>query len=370
MLKVRYRNYQAENRRPNRRGVALLITIAVTTVLVAAAIEYNRRARFQVIASAAARDRLTASEMAASGVHLAMAVLAQDKRESATDNLLEDWANPEKITGLLEEIPFEEGDLTLLVSDELGRIQVNALVDFPAGREFNPSQFALWERFIRLLQATNPDETADLGDSDPVAIINSIKDWIDRGDDDAITGLSGAESVYYEDLDPPYACANRPMNELHELLLVKGVTPELFYGDGKNPGMAAYLTVFGMAPGEGTSYRFPGKINLSTADVPVLTALLSSEDADLAQSMAEIRQELLEGNESYDFSDPAWYKNIPGFADVNIDSALITLSSDFFRIESSATVNNVETTVTAVVQRIQSAESGKWMCDVLSWEID
>jgi general secretion pathway protein K len=354
----------------NERGIALLITIAVTTVLVAAAIEYNRRARFQVVASAVARDRLTASEMATSGVHLAMAVLAKDKRESTTDTILEDWANSEKMTAFLEEIPFEAGDLTLIISDELGKIQVNALVDFPAGREFNPSQFALWERFLRLQQETIADDTPDLGDSDPIAIVNSIKDWIDRGDDDAITGLSGAESTYYEDLEPPYSCSNRPMVDVHELLLVKGMTPELFFGDDNIPGVARFLTVFGMTPGDGTNFRFPGTINLATADVPVLTAMLPSEDADLAQLMAEIRQELIEGGESYDFSNPAWYKSIPGFADVNIDPALITLSSDFFRIESTAKLNNVETTVTAVVQRIQDTDSGKWSCETLSWVID
>ena len=44
----------------NNRGIALLITISVTTILVAAALEYNRRARFEVIATASVRDRLTA----------------------------------------------------------------------------------------------------------------------------------------------------------------------------------------------------------------------------------------------------------------------------------------------------------------------
>ncbi len=43
----------------NNRGIALLITISVTTILVAAALEYNRRARFEVISTASVRDRLT-----------------------------------------------------------------------------------------------------------------------------------------------------------------------------------------------------------------------------------------------------------------------------------------------------------------------
>ncbi len=48
-------------------------------------------------------------------------------------------------------------------------------------------------------------------------IINSLKDWLDSGDDDAITGLSGAESDYYEGLEPPYSCKNGPMDNLGEV---------------------------------------------------------------------------------------------------------------------------------------------------------
>ncbi len=59
----------------NNRGIALLITISITTILVAAALEYNRKARFAVISTAAARERLTLSYMASSGVHIAMALL-------------------------------------------------------------------------------------------------------------------------------------------------------------------------------------------------------------------------------------------------------------------------------------------------------
>jgi len=74
----------------NKRGIALLITISVTTILVAAALEYNRRARFAVISTAAARDRLTLSYMASSGVQIAMALLIKDKLESNFDSLAED----------------------------------------------------------------------------------------------------------------------------------------------------------------------------------------------------------------------------------------------------------------------------------------
>jgi general secretion pathway protein K len=347
-----------------QRGIALLITLSITTILVTAALEYNRRARFAVMSTAAIRDQLTLGQMAAAGVHAAMALLVKDKSESNVDSLQENWANPEKIEEILQEIAFEDGKLTVVITDELGRIQINALVDFPDSRQFKQSQVMLWDRFLR--QMGNEEEMKE--DSDPVAIINSIKDWLDSGDDDATSGLSGAESSYYEDLEPPYASRNSPIPDVHELLLIKGITPQLLYGSAKKAGIAPYLTVYGMSAGEGTTFTWPGRININTADLPVLVALLPPESGDLAQLLYDYRQEIAAANDLHDFSNPQWYKNVPGFSEVSIDPALITTASDIFRIESAAELNRIKSTVTAIIQRVQSDQSGKWTCRILSWQ--
>jgi general secretion pathway protein K len=345
-------------------GIALLITLSVTTILVTAALEYNRRARFAVMATASMRDRLTLTQAAAAGVHAAMALLVKDKAESNVDSLQEDWANPEKIEEILREIPFEDGKLTLVISDELGRIQVNALVDFPNSNQFKESQVILWDRFLRHIG----DEEEMQDDSDPVAIINSIKDWLDSGDDDATTGLSGAESSYYEDLDPPYAARNNPIPDVNELLLIKGITPRLYYGTAAKAGIAQSVTVHGMTAGAGTSFTWPGRININTADLPVLVALLPSESGDLAQLLYDYRQEVAVEDDLHDFSNPQWYKNVPGFQDVSIDPTLITTASDVFRIESVAGLDRIQSRITAVIQRVQNEGSGKWTCKILSWQ--
>ena len=348
----------------SNRGIALLITISVTTILVAAALEYNRRARFAVISTATTRDHLTMSNMAAAGVYAAMALLIKDKSESKFDSLQEDWANTEKIDEILQEISFEKGKLSVTIADELSKIQVNALVKYPDRREFNPSQVMLWDRYLRYIG--NEDQLED--DSDPVAIVNSVKDWLDSGDDDATTGLSGAESNYYEDLTPSYASRNGPIPDLNELLLIKGITPELYYGQGETPGLSHHMTVHGMTVGSGTTFNWPGRINLNTADLPVLAALVGIENEEMAQLLYDFREEIGEGKDTHDFSGTKWYKNIPGFEDITIDPNLITVSSDVFRIESEAAVNNIKTSVAAVVQRVQGSESGKWTCKVLSWQ--
>jgi general secretion pathway protein K len=347
----------------NNRGIALLITISVTTILIAAALEYNRRARFAVLSAAAERDRLTLSYMASSGVHAAMALLVKDKSESNFDSLQEDWANPEKIDEMLQEIPFENGKLAVTITDEMSKIQVNALVRFPDSRQYNEPQVMLWDRFLRYIGSE--DDLKD--DSDPVAIVNSVKDWLDSGDDDATTGLSGAESSYYEDLSPSYASRNGPILDLNELLLVKGITPKLFFGSEQAPGMAGSMTIYGMTVAAGTSFTWPGRININTADVPVLAALVGLENQEMAQVLSDLRQEAIEDKDNNDFSNPGWYKQIPGLGDIAIDPNLVAISSDIFRVKSEASINETKASVTAIVQRVQSPESSKWTCQVLSW---
>jgi general secretion pathway protein K len=347
----------------NNRGIALLITVSVTTILVAAVLEYNRRARFTLVSAAAARDTITLTQMAASGVNVAMAMLIKDKADSNADSLQEDWAKESAIDEILTQIPFEDGKLSVKIGDELSKIQVNALVKFPDHHNINEAQIPLWNRLLTVLG----DEKQMENDREPMAIINSVKDWLDSGDDDAVSGLNGAESDYYQDLDPPYACRNAPIPDLSELLLIKGIAPELFYGSPEKPGISQFLTVYGLADASGSTVSYTGRININTAEPPVLAALMPSESEELVQALYEFRQEALSTEETHDFSNPSWYKEIPGFSGVRLDPNLITTSSDLFRIESTAVLHDAQMTATAVVQRAKTA-GGKWTCQVLNWE--
>jgi general secretion pathway protein K len=354
----------------NRRGVALLITLSVTTVLVAAALEYNRRARYAVISSAAARDHLTMSEMASAGVHVAMAILAKDKADNDTDTPMDSWADPQIIDEVLKEFPFEDGRVSLVITDETAKIQVNALVNYPDSSQFNEAQRTLWERFLQYY-AERKELKLDLrDDSEPAAIINSLKDWLDSGDNDAITGLSGAESSYYQDRKPPYPARNAPIVDLNDLLLVKGVTPELFYGTAQIPGISHYLTVYGMQPGEGTGISFPGRINVATAEPPVLFALIPAENKDLVEMIDELRRDVAAGKQTVDLRSADWLNRIPGLAELKLDPKVISMSSDLFRVESTASLHDALTTVSAVLQRVQAPKTGKWTCRILSWQVN
>jgi len=357
----------------NDRGVAIIITLTVVALLLTTAFELNRKAGASVEFAGVTRDRVIISYMTSSGIHMGMALLMRDKNEGGNkqvDSLQEDWADPEFVAEALLDIPFEDGTLSVSISDELGRIQANALLKYPGGREVNPVQERMWERFLGYLNFINPSESSD-DDTSPTAIINSVRDWLDFGDDDAITGVTGAESDYYQDLDIPYSCRNGPMAHIEELLLIKGV-PDLVANVGGFEMIEGLLTVHGMTADEsGKKFTFPGKININTADLYVLAAMLPQEDAPFAQEIIDYREEMTDGNYTHqDLSNPTWYKNAGGLGDVTIEEGLITTSSDFFRITATAELNKVKSSAAAIVFREKDKKTGKTICRVLSWEAE
>jgi len=355
----------------NNKGVVLIITLTIIAVLVTVTFELNRQMQASVENSAIVRDRMIVDHMLASGVEVGKTILINDKKDSEIDSVQEDWANQEKIDAYLSQIPFEDGSIDLFISDELGRIQVNALVKFPEGKDFNPAQRDLWLRFIALILTQQEDqETAEfLSDEipEPSAIINPIKDWLDSNDNDTITGLNGAENEYYQELDPPYKTRNGPLRSIDELTRIKGITPELFYAaDAQMMGISNYLTVYGVSD-QNDKFTYAGKININTADLPVIAGLLPVGQEFLAPEIVNYRVESADGQFLYDLTNPTWYKEVPGCSEVDIDPELITTQSDIFRIECYAGLRDIRKKATVIVERVKNEESGKWYCKTLNW---
>lgn len=63
------------------------------------------------------------------------------------------------------------------------------------------------------------------------ATADAILDWIDEDTDPRPLGC---EDEYYSSLPSPYAAPNRPLQSVEELLLVRGVTPQLMFGADMN----------------------------------------------------------------------------------------------------------------------------------------
>lgn len=140
------------------------------------------------------------------------------------------------------------GDVEVDISDEYGKINVNR-----ANKDLLVSL---------LLQLGADEERADI-------ISDSILDWRDPDEDHH---LNGAESDYYLSLDPPYKAKNARFDTVEELLLVRGVDADLFYGhsyqdetgrSGFVMGLNRCLTVYGGSTG----------INVNSAPYPVLLAV-------------------------------------------------------------------------------------------------
>ena len=366
-----YLNRAAESFRrgllKDEAGVALLVTLAVITVLVTVTLSLNQSTRLEVEAAAASRDRIALREAALGSVHAAMAILVKDKVDTQIDSVQEIWANPEEVAKVLALTTAADIEAVVVITDELSRIQVNALVDFPEGRDFNKTQQSLWERFLAVLFLGKEDK----GEDEAATIVNSLKDWLDSGDDDAITGLSGAESDYYEELDPPYRAANGPMRHIEELTRVKGITPEILGGIEGAATIADYFTVQGAAT-QGKGFAFSGKININTAPIPVLAALLPLESMELAPILYEYRMEKKDNgiDFAHELTGSTWYTQPPGCADLKIDANLITTSSDFFRIDVAARNSRQTYHIQCVVRRTKDPKTGQWVCIPVTWETD
>ncbi len=231
----------------NQNGVALLITITILFVIFVLVSEVNRRTRISLKRTENVQKRAKLIQIAGSGIHIGIAVLMEDMKTTKTDSLQETWADPEHIEAVLLELPFSDGTMTLRIIDELGKIQVNALVDYPQGKNFNTKQKLLWDNFLKLLNP--PDESIDnLGLN--TDIVNCVKDWLDFGDDDATTGINGVEDDYYQSLDAPYSCGNGPLKDLGEFVLVKGMTQEMVDRVEMGYRLGDLMTVFGMVEPE------------------------------------------------------------------------------------------------------------------------
>jgi type II secretory pathway component PulK len=113
------------------------------------------------------------------------------------------------------------------------------------------------------------------------SVVDAIVDWYDRDENE---GVQGAESEYYLRLDPPYPAKNGDFDAIEELLQVRGVTPELYYGANGVPGLKDIFSPYIRTRGEHP------KVSLRRAPAPVLQAILNI-DAEEAAELIDLREE-------------------------------------------------------------------------------
>jgi len=305
--------------RSDERGIALLLTLLILTLLVALILEFDTEARREYRDAAAFRDNFKATVLARSAVQAARGVLQQDilmdkQKGQFFDALTDIWAFP------ITNYAIGDGLLNAQLEDERGKLNLNDLMagGDPAARKLKVFRV---KRLFELIQV-NPD------------LVDGIVDWVDQDD---VPEAAGAESPYYQTLHPSYRAANAPLQTLLELRLIKGMTPEII------EKLSKVVTVF---PQEGEN-----RVNVNTADPLVLQAL----DPRITQNVAA---DIIQGRP---------YKTIQELDRVSSFEAigkelrlqnLYDVKSDIFSARLLVSVNEVTKTATVVLRRDPTSGNG------------
>lgn len=256
------------------RGVALLMVLWIVTILTVVVLEFSFAMRTEVNIAKNFKEELQLYSMAQGGVQRAVVemVLKQDTRlQQLKKTLKTDELAPEKkewvADGRPYTVPFDQGECELRVMSESGKININTV-----------SEMTLRKIVGNLGLEEN---TRDI-------VVDSILDWIDPDD---FRRINGTENDYYQSLKEPYNCKNGFLDSIEELLLVRGVTPELFYG---NKGMKTTVEApksYGIGLKDIFSVYAPGEqIDINSASSIVLRFALGIPD-NVAQKIVKAREE-------------------------------------------------------------------------------
>lgn len=245
-----------------QKGIALLVILWVMTVLTAMAFSFTVMTRAESYGTMAFKEQTAHKLLAEAGIERGIMELiyrAINRNQAIALEGMEVW----KSDGTPYTADTGGGRYRVRISDESGKIPINGLTD--------ASGVVLRKL---LLDRGIAKEQADV-------IVDSLLDWRDADD---LHRLNGAESDYYLSLAKPYRAANRDFESLEELILVRGITPEVLYGTGAGTGIIPFLTVHGKT----------GRIDLNAAPKEVLEALPGIDAAAVERiiafrSSAEIR---------------------------------------------------------------------------------
>ncbi|THJ13046.1 MAG: general secretion pathway protein GspK [Nitrospira sp. CG24C] len=299
--------------RSDERGIALLLTLLVLTLLVAMILEFDAEARREYRDAAAFRDNFKATVLARASVQAARGVLQQDflKDKQAGqpfDALTDLWAFP--ITNYV----IGDGLLNAKIEDERGKLNLNDLAVLSVDANAKKIKVGKFKRLFELVQI-NPD------------LVDAIVDWVDQ---DETPEPSGAESIYYQSLRPSYRAANAPLQTFLELRLIKGMTPEIL------AKLSKLVAVYDSA---GDS-----KMNMNTADSLVLQAL----DVRITQGVAG---DIIQSRPYKTVLDLDRVSSFAEFGPELRGKGLIDVQSNLFLARMTVKVNEVTRNAVVVLQR-------------------
>ena len=262
-------NPKPETRNPrhglqSERGLALMVALWLLEFLGVIFMTFTFSMRTELAAAGNFRQQAEAYHLAEAGVYRAAAELINAEGSvlppglTPYDYLMERWRdNPD----MHEDVPMGRGSYSVTITDEESKIPLKGATD------------AMLARLLSNSGVTDEKLVS--------TIVDSIQDWRDP---DNLHRLNGAEDDYYLSLQTPYRAKNADFEVIDELLLVKGMTPEILYGNTGSPERRAELEAQfpwerQSGPGEylgiarNLSVSGSGRVNVKTASGDVLMAL-------------------------------------------------------------------------------------------------
>ena len=316
-------------------GIALFLVLWVLTLLSVIVGEFCYAMRTEVNITRNFKEEIQAYYIAEAGLYFAVTefIKAEKSPQKAPDMEEEEEAKIRwRINADIPAIEFEQGWFKVNIGNESGKININ--------------KATLGLLKILLNGFDLEEETQNI-------IVDSIMDWRDK---DKLHRLNGAEDDYYNSLPEPYECKDGDFESLEELLLVRGVTPEIFHG-----GLKDMVTIFQDKDNTSRNKRWGrskkksnfNKININAANPRMLLALpLMTED--LVKEIIEYRKEndFKSLNELLTLLGPEVYGAIKSY---------ITLkTSSYFTIQSFGMVDGsrVQQGVQAIVKIDKGIKKG------------
>ena len=232
-----------QNIRKNSSGSVLMIAMWALSILAifAVAIGASVNSKIDFVNRYTARSILRYT--AKSGAEKAIAILAAKGPDSIND-LLSEIGGMEP--GVFDTRKIGKGEFFIGyniftddgvkwygVYDEEGKININT---------------ANYKTIAKLI-----DMVTDMGKKRSDDLAAAIVDWRDTDD---FPLINGAESKYYTSLKNPYFCKSSRFEVMQELMLVKGMTDEIY------KSIEPYIALYGT-----------GKVNMNTAGETVFRAL-------------------------------------------------------------------------------------------------
>jgi general secretion pathway protein K len=305
-----------------QKGFVVVLVLCMVIMLTVLLFGFNRKSRANLRAVDALQKSKQALNCAGAGLNVAIAVV-KDSGDIQSEKKFSDLLSGEAafIVG--------DGNCSIIVTEENGKLNLNLLKD----QQGRPDRTRI-DQLLRLIDLLNQDCTSQphIG----YGLVPSVIDWTDS--DDKVTCLPfikheslGAESEYYAALDAPYGCNNQPLESIDEMLLIKGVTPDIF------DRLRDYVTVYG-----------DGKININYAPRRVIESLSEKMDPALAQMIVDRRK-------IKPFDSVAELRDVPGMTD-NIYNAIrnaVTISPKdrYYRVTSQGCVDRISCTIDAIFRR-------------------